>query len=136
MITITKGNMTLRVTHGAYDNYYKHLGYKPVDDVQSGETGEGEVNTPLTPENPACDDSTLRGFSDNGEAPSENPADDPEAETAEDVFEDEEDLSEIPLSEMKLSQLIAYAEQLGLEHDGTPNKKEMRKLIREYLENQ
>lgn len=136
MITITKGGMTLRVTHGAYDNYYRPLGYKPVEGVQSGEMGEGDIYSPLTPENPACDDSTLRGFSDNGETPSENPAEDPKAKTAEEVFEYEEDLSEIPLGEMKLSQLIAYAEQLGLEHDGTPNKKEMRKLIREYLENQ
>lgn len=133
MIIIQKNGMTLRVTKGAYDNFYRGLGYEPVGGVQSGEKGEGEVNLPPVPENPACDDSTLKRVSDNENAAPENPADDPEAPAEDAPDEDEVKLSETPLSEMTLSQLYEYAEELGLDFEGTPKAKEMRKLIREHL---
>ena len=49
---------------------------------------------------------------------------------------EEINLSEIPLGEMTLSQLIAYAEQLGLDPDVNASKKELRKLIRTKLNQQ
>ena len=120
MIKITNGRHTLMVSSGAYRNYFKHMGYKPVEETQAHENPEQE-NAHHHEENPGSEDSTVPP---EGE---EAPADD------EEEYEDEEDLSEIPLSEMKLSQMIAYAEQLGLEHDGSPTKKELRALIREHL---
>lgn len=132
MVKIKKGDTVLTVTNGAYKNYYKHLGYEPVDDAQSGENLTGVVSTPHG-DSHDCGDPAMTKIDETAEAP-ETAENDGEGGVIEE--EAEEDLSEIPLSEMKLSQLIAYAEQLGLEHDGTPNKKELRKLIRNHLNQQ
>lgn len=121
MIKITNGSRVLMVSSGAYRNYFKHIGYKPVEETQTHENSDQE-NTHHTEETSGSEDSTESLESE------ETPVEEDE--------EYEEDLSEIPLGEMKLSQLIAYAEQLGLEHDGSPTKKEMRALIREHLNNQ
>ena len=123
MIKITNGRKVFMVSSGAYRNYFKHMGYKPVEDAQTPENPEQENAHPHE-ENPGSEDSTVPPEEE--EVPVDN----------EEEYEDEEDLSEIPLSEMKLSQLIAYAEQLGLDHDGTPTKRELRALIREHLANQ
>lgn len=124
MIKITNGRQALRVSMGAYESYFKHLGYRPVDAIEPHENPEQE-NVHGDPETPASEDSD-----ESSEV--EETSGDPEDEEP----EYEEDLSEIPLGEMKLSQLIAYAEQLGLEHDGTPSKKELRALIRNHLNQQ
>lgn len=124
MIKITNGRHAIRVSQGAYESYFKHLGYRPVDAIELHENPEQE-NVHGDPETPGSEDSDE--FSG-----AEEESGDPEDEEP----EYEEDLSEIPLGEMKLSQLIAYAEQLGLEHDGTPSKKEMRALIRSHLNQQ
>ena len=126
MIKITNGRQALRVSQGAYEGYFKHLGYRPVDAIEPHENPEQE-NAHGDPETPVSEDSTESSGVE--EAPG-----DPEGEEPDEEYE--EDLSEIPLGEMKLSQLIAYAEQLGLEHDGTPNKKELRALIRNHLNQQ
>lgn len=125
MIKITNGRQALKVSAGAYESYFKHLGYRPVNAIEPHENSEQE-NVHGDPETPVSEDST-----ESSEYESTNG--DPEVE---EEPEYEEDLSEIPLGEMKLSQLIAYAEQLGLEHDGTPNKKELRALIRNHLNQQ
>ena len=121
MIKITNGHQALRVSRGAYEGYFKHLGYRPVDAIEPHENPEQE-NAHGDPETPVSEDSKESSGAE--EAPGDPEIEEPEYE---------EDLSEIPLGEMKLSQLIAYAEQLGLEHDGTPSKKELRVLIRNHL---
>ena len=125
MIKIKKGDTVLTVTNGAYKNYYKHLGYEPVGVAQTVEN-LGEENTHPTDDSQQLGDPTQLKIDEDTDVD----------EAVEDEEDDEPDLSEIPLGEMKLSQLIAYAEQLGLEHDGTPNKKELRKLIRDHLNQQ
>lgn len=127
MVKIKKGETVLTVTPGAYRNFYKHLGYEPVDVARSAENPD-EENTHLCEDSPHLEDPAQPEGDEY--ASDEEPFED-EAES-----DEEPDLSEIPLGEMKLSQLIAYAEQLGLEHDGTPNKKELRKLIRDHLNQQ
>lgn len=124
MIKIEKGNSVLTVTAGAYENYYKHLGYKPVGVPVSCENS-GEGNTYPPDDSQHLDDPTqLRidgSDSDDGEEPLEDD-------------EDEElNLSEIPLSEMNFDQLCEYADELGLDHGGIRSKKEMRALIRAHL---
>lgn len=123
MIKITNGCQTMTVTQGAYRSYFKHLGYKPVDAIELHENPEQE-NAHGDPETPTSEDSSESSGAE------ETPVDFEDEDPAE---PEEEDLSEIPLGEMKLSQLIAYAEQLGLEYSDAPSKKELRTLIRNHL---
>lgn len=126
MIKIQKGDSTLTVTHGAYKNYYKHLGYEPVGVAQTAENPGGE-NTHLTEDSQHCGDSTqLRTDED---TPAEGGEEFADGEDADEGL----DLSEIPLSEMGLDQLREYADQLGLDHDGLRKRSELRALIREHL---
>ena len=126
MIKIRKGETTLTVTHGAYKNYYKHLGYEPVGVARNGEN-PGEENTHLTDDSQHCGDPTQLK---NGEDPSDDEGEEFDDEEDE---EEEVDLSEIPLSEMGFDQLCEYADQLGLDRSGLRKKTEIRALIREHL---
>ena len=117
MIKICKGEHTLEVTNGAFRNFYQRLGYKPVRGSRSVEN-PGEVNTHPEGENPLSEDlSRLEAD---------------EEPTGEEYPEDEVPLAEIPLSEMTHSQLLEYAEQLGLEFDAGISRKDLRKLIRQH----
>lgn len=115
MIQIKKDNTILQVTKGAYRNFYQALGYRIVRGSQMPEISGG-VNTHGDEENQHLEDST-------------------QPEMAEAEYEDEElDLSEIPLTQMSVDQLCAYADQLGLDREGIRSKKELRALIRDHLE--
>ena len=126
MIKIHRGTSTLTVTHGAYENYYKHLGYEPVGVAKNGEN-PGEENTHLTDDSQHCGDPTQLKTDE------DTPDDEGEEFDDEEDAGEEVDLSEIPLSEMSFDQLCEYADQLGLDHDGIRSKKDMRALIREHL---
>lgn len=132
MVNITNGSNTLSVTYGAYESFFKHLGYEPVGDARTPENS-GQVNTHADPDSHESGDAGASYVGD-----TETP--DTDAETSdpdESEVEDEEiNLSEIPLGEMTLSQLITYAEQLGLDPDVNASKKDLRKLIREHLNHQ
>lgn len=121
MLKIKRGNSVLTVTAGAYKNYYKHLGYEPVGVAKNGENPE-EENTHPHDDSQHCGDSTH-------ETDEEEDFSGDEVEDS----EDEADLSEIPLGEMSLEQLHAYAEQLGLDHEELSSRKKLRALIREHL---
>lgn len=126
MIKIRKGETTLTVTHGAYKNYYKHLGYEPVGVARNGEN-PGEENTRTADDSQHCGDPTQLK---NGEG---TPDDEDEEFDDEEDAEEEVDLSEIPLSEMGFDQLCEYADRLGLDRSGLRKKTEIRALIREHL---
>ena len=118
MITICKGEHTLEVTSGAFRNFYQRLGYKPVRGSRSVEN-PGEVNTHPDEE---------KRLSGELEAPSED------GEDSGEVYPDDEvPLEEIPLSEMTHSQLLEYAEQLGLEFEADTSAKALRKMIRQHV---
>lgn len=129
MIKIKRGDIVLTVTAGAYKNYYRHLGYEPVGVAKSVENSD-EVNSHPSEDSCPSEDPTQEGV---GSTPDESTTGE---EDTEDEPDEEPALSEIPLGEMRLSQLIAYAEELGLEYDGTPSQKELRKLIRDHLKEQ
>lgn len=126
MITIRKGTSTRTVTPGAYENYYKHLGYEPVGVAQTAEFSGEDSTHPVSDSQHLGDPTQLRSDEDIPEG-EEEPAD------LEEVTEDEVDLSEIPLSEMTSEQLCEYADQLGLDRSGVRTKKELRTLIRTHL---
>ena len=117
MLKITNGQHNLTVTMGAYRNFYRGFGYEPVEALEEPENLEqGSTHS-----------------DDKVSTPDYSGTEDLEEDAAEDSDEGEETpLSEVPLSEMTLSQLLSYAEELGLEYEGTPNRKELRKLIRDH----
>ena len=119
MIKIKKGDSVLTVTRGAYNNFYKGLGYRVLRATKASEPLEG---VSIHPEKDSADSGDLSQLNitpeeDSDELPEE---------------EEELDLSEIPLGEMTGAQLKQYAEQLGLESEGL-KKRELRELIRNHL---
>ena len=132
MVNITNGSNTLSVPYGAYESFFKHLGYEPVGDARTPENS-GQVNTHITTDSPESGDAAAPSVGDTDPADLDIPEESAEGEGYDDA---EVNLSEIPLGEMTLSQLIAYAEQLGLDPDVNASKKELRKLIREHLNQQ
>lgn len=131
MVNITNGSNTLSVTYGAYESFFKHLGYEPVGDARTPENS-GQVNTQANPDSHESGDAGASSVGDTEAPETDSETSDPEPE----VEDEEINLSEIPLGEMTLSQLIAYAEQLGLDPDVNASKKDLRKLIREHLNQQ
>lgn len=127
MIKIKRGDSVLTVTAGAFNNYYRHLGYEPVSVAKSDENSDHENTHPT--------DGSQQPGNSTQQPGGEEASDDEEEDslTDDEGDEDEVDLSEIPLSEMNLEQLCAYADQLELDHDGISSKKALRKLIREHL---
>lgn len=117
MLRITNGSVTLTVTKGAFNNYYKHCGFQ-IENRAEGAELEGVVTTQPN--------YTAEYLGDSPQVKTDEDSDD---------YEDDEEieLSEIPLSEMSFEQLNEYADQLGLEHEGIRSKKELRATIRNYL---
>ena len=113
----------MTVTPGAYQNFYRHIGYAPVEVAQRVENLECG-NTHDDEGTHLLGNSTQQGFT-------EGTGEDDFVET--DGEDGESDLSEIPLGEMSLSQLYEYAEQLGLDYEGNPSKKVMLSMIRNHL---
>lgn len=148
MITITNGLVTLRVTRGAYEGYFKDKNFSIQNSAQSGEKSGQNFTYP--PEKSAEEGEIFQAETDEDEPDAGNspePNEDPEVEgegpseedensPEEDETDDDEDyvpLSEIPLGEMKFEQLSDYADELGLDHDGVRSKKELRAIIRDHL---
>lgn len=126
MVTITNKAITLRVSMGAYRNYFKRRGFLIVDGAERPEK-RGLYHTPPEDGTQQDDDSSQQE-TDGGETGED------EEDASESEDEEEDDLSEIPLSDMNKEQLFHYAERLGLD-PGDLTKKELRELIREHLEN-
>lgn len=130
MIQVKKGDSLLTVTKGAYDSYYRRLGYEPVGVAESNENSDQGYTQPPEETKPSEEGAqqksavnALDGATDGADDTAENP----------EHSSDEVDLSEIPLGELSHSQLFEYADQLGLEYEGTMSKKELRALIKEHL---
>lgn len=136
MLTITNGRDIIMVTRGAYATLYKHQGYTVV-------SGEGDSTPPPNPGDEAASSqakSTPNGSEEEGvtlpteDAEADSSPENPGEYADEDEEEEEEvDLSEIPLAEMTRSQLLEYADQLGVEYTGKETKRKLRELIRAVL---
>ena len=138
MLKITNGQHNLTVTMGAYRNFYRGLGYEPVEALEEPENleqGSTHSDDKASDTDHSDDKASDTDHSDDKASDTDHSGtEDLEEDAAEDSDEGEETpLSEVPLSEMTLSQLLSYAEELGLEYEGTPNRKELRKLIRDHL---
>lgn len=125
MVTIRKGDHTLRVTRGAFKSMYKPMGYVLEEDWEDAgvlPASDGDAHTPGTQREPEDD-----------------PKDDPEEESEEEDTENDDDdedenLEEKPLSEMNFKELKAAAAARDIDTSGMTSKKELRDAIREYEE--
>ena len=118
MLRITNGVMTLTVTSGAFKSYFSTRGFKVLDATEKPEkNGVGNYH-------PSSERDEEEEISQEGE---DFNSDDVEYDG------EEEDFSEIPLSEMDFDTLCRYVDQLGLRRDKIRSKRELRQLIREHL---
>lgn len=127
MVTIRKGDHSLRVTQGAFLRLYKPMGYT-VDGA------EGDTLVPPAPDGvgttPDADDS-IKDDSEDDEDESSTGSEDDDEETEEES-EPEDDLDEKPISEMSTRELRRYAENLGIETEGLNSRNKLLRAIREY----
>lgn len=119
MIRITRGTVTLTVTKGAFNSFYKPLGFVVEKRPRSHEASERVITQPDS-DSTHSEDSTQQKSDDKGAG----------SET-----DEKTDYKETPISEMSFDQLCDYAEDLGLDYEGVRSKKELRMLIRESLNN-
>lgn len=129
MVVIKKRNRVYRVSMGAYNNQFKHLGYKIVG--SDGETEKTEQNDLEKFEKAKPQDEEIGDeFEQGNDAETDEDADpEDDEETDED---DEDELSEKPLSKMNTQELEEYAERLGIDTDGL-SKKEIREAIKKAM---
>lgn len=129
MLTITNGVDTLQVTKGAYKVLYRHQGFRILGkELLSGHHTDKAAEMPYT-----GDEDGAVTYPDEENMVKSSPENHTNSEPEED---EEEDLSEIPLTEMTKTQLIKYAEQLGIDFDGTETRKDLRIAIRKALNSQ
>lgn len=127
MLTVTNGHIVLSVTNGAYHNYYAQRGFRPVTDVDDHKNGVDITLPPITPQPKTG--GTEASTEPSGPSITPEP---PETVQSSENPTNEVDLSEIPLSEMNYTQLVTYAEQLGLDCEGMQKGKVLA-AIREHL---
>lgn len=129
MLTITNGVDTLQVTKGAYKVLYKHQGFCILgEELISGQLSDKASEMPYT-----GDEDVGVSYPDAAEPVKSGTENHTKSAHEED---EEEDLSEIPLTEMTKTQLIKYAEQLDIDFDGTETRKDLRIAIRKALNSQ
>lgn len=117
MVNIKRGEHILTVSMGAYRNVYKAMGYS----IVGAEEGHKAPSAPARTHVPSMEKALTED--------SAKPDTDDEGED----LEDDEPQEEKPLGEMDMDELVAYADRLGIDHEGVRYKKDMRALIREYL---
>lgn len=107
MIVIRKNNKTLTVTRAAFDEYYKPNGW-----VSDGETTPVEEPVVDTVEDEVVEDDT---------------SDEDWSE-----FEEEDAGIEKPLSEMNKDELLAKANELGIDVSASNSNKQIREMIKNH----
>lgn len=110
MIRITNGSRTAIVTKGAFREWYEPMGWKIADESD---------------EKPM-----IESLPDNDEKSSEIAP-----EQLETAFEEQDETEvETPISEMKLADLKAYAEEHGIDISAAKNKQDIKDIIRAEME--
>lgn len=113
MIEITNGSRTTTVTKGVFKELYEPMGWK---------IAEISEETPQVEDMPEAEEKT----------PEES--DEPAEEITEEVDYEEDADVEIPVSEMKLSELKAYAEDHGIDISAAKTKKDIKAIIKAEME--
>lgn len=123
MVTITNGTQVLTVTKGAYKSMYAPQGWEKIrsDEMASknDDFSDGLKNRVIMSPEPETTKIEKKNDTLN---------DEPEYDADDNV-----DLAEIPISEMSVPQLKAYAAQLGIKVN-TDSARQLRTQIRKTLE--
>lgn len=115
MIKITNGARTTTCTKGAFKNWYEPNGWKIADMDE-----EEPVNETLPEEEEIQPENAIESLE---ETPEE-----------EEVEPEEEIEVEIPISEMKLADLKAYAEEHGIDISAAKTKQDIKDIIKAEME--
>lgn len=115
MVAITNGSRNTIVTRGVFEAVYKPNGWHEI----GPESNEKMVSDSLPEEELKAP-----------EIVEDTPA--PQEEEAEDILMDETEV-EIPLSEMKMSELRSFADEHSIDVSAAKNKKGMIDIIRSEL---
>lgn len=140
MLNIYRDGVRLTVTAGAFKQIFSPLGFM-VENAQNDVGTSGEVirhledetheNAENRTENSAPPglpgDSAGGNLTENGASAPETVGED--SEVGEDLSDPDE--VEKPLSEMSFSELLEYADSIGVDTEGAKSKAELRKLIKE-----
>lgn len=115
---IVRDGQSFEVTKGAFKSLFEPYGFTPEIAPDAFSEAEG-VNSPSDEEKPLSHENS------SNDSPESAELEDPETENSEETEEEPEK----PLSEMSFSELLEYADNLGMDTEGVRNKKELRKLI-------
>lgn len=120
MVKISNGEVTQVVSRGAFETQYKRLGFQIVGDNQAVEAKKevkkaAEVNKPESqvPDN-----------------------DDFDADVADDIEDDFEELLEKPISQWNKTEVKDFAAAKGIDIHGTKNANEAKEIIKKYLDDE
>lgn len=113
MIDITNGSRTTTVTKGVFKELYEPMGWK---------IAEISEETPHDEDIPEAEEKT----------PEES--DEPAEEITEEVDYEEDTEVEIPVSEMKLADLKAYAAEHDIDISAAKTKQDIRAIIKAEME--
>ena len=134
MLNIYRDGIRRTVTAGAFKQIFSSLGFMVENAQDDVGTSGGIIRHPEDEthdsEQNLTENSAVPGLS--GDSAGENP-DEKGASAPEVVGEDLSDPEEVekPLSEMSFSELLEYADSLGVDTEGAKSKAELRKLIKE-----
>lgn len=123
MVKITNGSRTTIVTKGVFEEIYKPSGWK-ICDISKENSGDEDL---------------LKNIINTSEDTEEIPSPDTEEEESEsENFESDElepeDEVEVPISEMKLDELKAYAAKHDIDISAAKTKQDIKAIIKAEME--
>lgn len=125
-VNISNGNVSCRVSKGAFDNYYKSIGYSIVDEGSS-------YNKPIEETN-YQNDVDVEDTSEVEDVESVEEVDVVDEENENDVFVEE--IMEKPISQWSNEELKKFATIKGIDTSSAKKVSEARNIIKEYLVNE
>lgn len=124
MVEITNGLSTMTVTKGAFDGIYKHQGYTLVHNyAETGATMAAKRPVDISDSNYTPDDRGL--FTADLEASNEMSMDDEDSE-----------LLEKPIGQWSQEELKRYADKNGISLEGVTKTREVRGIIKDFIDSQ
>jgi hypothetical protein len=123
-VNISNGNVSCRVSKGAFDNYYKSIGYSIIDDNVSHNTSNDENVT----NNEDTEDIIVEGTE------VEEDTDVIDGESEDDKFIEE--IMETPISKWTNEEMKRFVTIKGIDTSSVKKASEVRNIIKEYLINE
>lgn len=125
-MNITNGRKTFNVSSGAYEEIYKGLGFRPVDEAE-----EEPKQTQPDPEETHTEDVV-----DETEDTGDDAGDDAGSEDEGGEEFDVDGLLEKPLSQWTPDELKQFTAIKGIDTTGASKVKDVRNIVKQFLENE